>query len=452
MNQTRLTRSAKVTIEIADGAEALAKGHETARCLWNFVRYCVRLYSRQYRQKFTWLALGKLPWPGKYGLDKAFRDHYLGKQLADRCYSTTIKEFDIAYRGFMTKRARGDKEVRRPRYCEKGRPLYFEVGRNAKPLGAWTYRLTVLGGHIPNRHAVVKLRIGPGIKMKDIKAIRLQPDGSGTVIVYKQARPSPGDRIAAVDLGINNLAVIAFDSGESILYPGGGLLSSDQWYQKRAAKCKPSGWKKGRKLSKPSKRLVQYRVKAGNIRRLAVHNLTRSLIDECVRRKVGTLAIGDLTHIRKDKDFGKRGNVKLHAWPFAEIRRQLEYKGEEAGIEIIAVSERNTSRGCCGCGVINKSNRIHRGLYRCKDCGLVINADLNGAINILAKVSPGVEALGVEAIFPGLPSPAEVTPRIGEVPQIVPTFVAKFDLRNWSIAIQGGCTRAGSMQTATYQQ
>ena len=252
----KLTRAARITVEVLSGGDVLAEGHETARRLWNFIRYCIRLYSGQYRQKFTWLALGKLPWPGKYGLDKAFREHHLGKQLADRCYSTTIREFDTAYRSFMTKRFRGDKQARRPRYCEKGRPLFFEIGRNAKSLGNWTYRLTVLGGHIPNRHAIVKVRIGPGIKMKRVKAIRLQPDGSGTVIHYKIAFPSPGDSFAAVDLGINNLAVIAFDNGESILYSGRGLLARDQWYQKKAAKCKPSGWKKGRKLSRPSKRLI----------------------------------------------------------------------------------------------------------------------------------------------------------------------------------------------------
>ncbi|MHA1746489.1 MAG: zinc ribbon domain-containing protein [Promethearchaeota archaeon] len=38
-----------------------------------------------------------------------------------------------------------------------------------------------------------------------------------------------------------------------------------------------------------------------------------------------------------------------------------------------------------GCGVIKKSNRKHRGLYVCQDCGTVLNADVNASNNILHK-------------------------------------------------------------------
>ena len=48
-----------------------------------------------------------------------------------------------------------------------------------------------------------------------------------------------------------------------------------------------------------------------------------------------------------------------------------------------------TSQTCCMCGTICKSNRVHRGLYVCKQCGAVINADVNGAINILKRYLPG---------------------------------------------------------------
>jgi hypothetical protein len=70
---------------------------------------------------------------------------------------------------------------------------------------------------------------------------------------------------------------------------------------------------------------------------------------------------------------------------------------------------------------------------------VVLNADVNGAFNILNKVSPGVQALGVEAILPGLPSLPDTTGGIGKALQIDPTHVAKFDL-NWSIVMQDGCT------------
>jgi putative transposase len=278
----------------------------------------------------------------------------------------------------------------------------------------------------------------------------VQPDGTGTIVYYDEQKPAPGDGIAGIDIGIINIAAVTFQNGESILYSGKGILSSDQWYQKRAARCKPGHWAKGKKQEGQSRRNKQYRRKAGNTRRLALHNLTRNIIDECVKRKVGIIVVGDLKGIRKDADHGKSGNQRLHAWPFAEIRRQLKYKAEEVNIRIEAVSERNTSKCCHICG--EKGVRNPRGILKCKRCNIAINSDVNGAFNILNKVSPSpaIAGVGVEADFPGLPSPGigdEISShssrfqRIGKVQsfsQIPPTFVAKFDLRNWSI-VQTQC-------------
>jgi len=66
---------------------------------------------------------------------------------------------------------------------------------------------------------------------------------------------------------------------------------------------------------------------------------------------------------------------------------------------VIQVNESYTSQTCSKCGTVDKTNRIHRGLYVCKECGVVINADVNGAINILKKVSPNsCTGIGVGAL------------------------------------------------------
>lgn len=316
------------------------------------------------------------------------------------------------------------------------------MGRNAKPRGEWTYKLTVLGGHIAERYAVIRLRLAPGIKMNQVKLIQLQPDGTGTVVYYIQPLTSVGTGVAGIDLGIVNIAAVAFQSGESILYSGRAILDNDRYYQKRSKACKPSNWSKGKAESRQSVRNAAYRQKAGNTRRLAIHNLTRNIIDECVKRGVKTIVIGDLKGILEDKDFGKQGNQKLHAWPFNEIRRQITYKAQEVSIEVIAVSERNTSKCCHVCGQVGK--REPRGILSCKTCGIAINSDVNGAFNILNKVSPvpAYAGVGVEADLPSLPSLSAVTKGIGKaqsLPQIEPCFVARFDLRNWAI-VQTRCT------------
>lgn len=443
----RLTRSAKVTFTILEGQDILDTGHETARHLWNFTRHCAVSYNwkiRRQRNHWPWDVYKHLmpKYPGKFEMQKILKDFWAAQELSDRCFSYTIKEFDIAMRSWFSN-LKTNPKARPPRYIEKPRQLTFEAGRNAKPLGDWMCRLTVLGGHIPDRHAIVKVHIQPGIKMKDIKLIRIRPDRTGTVVYYTQQTEQPGDGITGIDLGIINLACVAFQDGDSILYSGKAILDSDRYYQKRAAKCKPSGWNgNGHQQSRQSKRNKSYRRKAGNSRNLAIHNVTRNIIDECVRRNIGTIVIGDLKGIRYNKDFGKAGNQKLYAWAFAEVLRQIQYKAEEVDIEVILVNERNTSKTCHVCGIIGK--RVERGNFICPDCQIEINADVNGAFNILNKVSPApaYAGVGVGGVLPAPPSLAEPAQGTGKVRlvQISPTFIVKLDLRNWSI-VQTRCDR-----------
>lgn len=500
-----LTRSAKVTFTIIDGNDILEEGHEVARHLWNFTWWCTVGHNRKLaRQRGHRSLAGRLPkYPGNFTMQKELKDYWAAVKLSDRCFSYTVKEFDANMRSWFSN-LKSNPDARPPRYSRNPRQLTFEVGRNAKHLGDWQFRLTVLGGSIPERHAVVKMHIRPGVKVKQIKLIRVRPDGTGTVVYYVPEIETPDNNLAGIDLGINNIAAVAFSNGESILYKGGAILDSDRYYHKCAKHCKPGGWHRGMKQDRKSEREKSYKRKGGNTRRLAIHNLTRSIVNECVKRGVGTIVTGNLKGIRKDKDHGKAGNQKLHAWPFAEILRQITYKAEEVGIGVIVVSERYTSKTCHLCGAIGK--RVERGLFVCRDCGVEINADVNGAFNILnrgyphmvdteaktrermekyqeelatiedekklkrmekrvmslqddlddiaiwlSKVSPApaYAGVGVGADLPGPPSLAEATPGTGKaqrLSQISPTFVAKFDLRNWSI-VQTHCNRQKSEQS-----
>jgi putative transposase len=97
----------------------------------------------------------------------------------------------------------------------------------------------------------------------------------------------------------------------------------------------------------------------------------------------------DLTDIRDGKNWGDRGNQQLYKWPFDKIIKMLMYKARLKGIGVVKEPEDYASQTCCMCGTRRKSNRVHRGLYICGQCGAVINADVNGAINILKRYLPG---------------------------------------------------------------
>ena len=193
----------------------------------------------------------------------------------------------------------------------------------------------------------------------------------------------PTTKRASIDLGICNLATCVVESASAALvYSGRAVLSDWRYWTKRIASCE-SELKKtnGRDSSRGLSRLYRTRK-----RRLdhAVESMLRDLFDRLETHSVTDLVVGDLKHIRDNADHGSVGNQKLHNfWPFAQIRRRIRELGEEYGIRVHFRSERGTSKHCSMCGQTHKNGRMHRGLYRCERTGLTVNADVNGAYNIL---------------------------------------------------------------------
>jgi putative transposase len=70
---------------------------------------------------------------------------------------------------------------------------------------------------------------------------------------------------------------------------------------------------------------------------------------------------------------------------WGEFRRQLAYKRAWNGGTLLAVPPQNTSRTCPACGHVAKDNRLTQAQFRCVDCGYENNADVVGAINVLAR-------------------------------------------------------------------
>ena len=71
----------------------------------------------------------------------------------------------------------------------------------------------------------------------------------------------------------------------------------------------------------------------------------------------------------------------LGSWSPSELQRFIEYKAEDLGKEVIYVDPKFTSQKCSKCGYVRKDNR-HGSLFKCKNCGFELNADLNASRNI----------------------------------------------------------------------
>jgi len=226
------------------------------------------------------------------------------------------------------------------------------------------------------------------------------------VFEISESQPVLNDGVMAVDLGIIKNAVTVDTAGRSRIYSGGQILAIQHYFNKEKAKLQSVLQKQfpKRHLSRALRILQDKQNKQIN---QSLHTYSKAIVNDCLNHHIRTLVVGDIKDIRKDKNFGSVGNQKLHSWSFSKFTQQLEYKCVRVGIRFVRVNEAYTSQTCSVCGIVKKSNRKHRGLYVCKSCGSILNADVNGASNILKKYLRDFlsKSIGVVA----MPSVARIT-------------------------------------------
>lgn len=133
-----------------------------------------------------------------------------------------------------------------------------------------------------------------------------------------------------------------------------------------------------------------------------MHRASRWIINYCIAFEVDTIVIG------KNKKWKQENRMKNFIQiPYEKLINQIKYKAEEKGIKVVLVEESYTSKA----SFLDKDKmskgefsgeRIQRGLYRSSD-GTLINADVNGAGNIIRKVFPnafdGIEGVGLHPVI-----------------------------------------------------
>jgi len=130
---------------------------------------------------------------------------------------------------------------------------------------------------------------------------------------------------------------------------------------------------------KTSRKLEKLYKKRSLLLKNAREGLAREIVETLYDKGVGELYIGYPKGITQDK--GNERNTNF--WNYLSIIKQIKNVAEEYKIKVKLVDEENTSKKCSLCGKIHENGRIKRDLFKCPHTGKVINADLNGAINIL---------------------------------------------------------------------
>jgi len=111
-----------------------------------------------------------------------------------------------------------------------------------------------------------------------------------------------------------------------------------------------------------------------------VHAITRQIVEKA-KATNAIIAVGDSQDIRRNRK-GRSFNRRLSSQPFYLFKRLLTYKAAWAGIRVLTVPEAYTSQTCHRCGM--RGHRVS-GRFSCQNCGLIIDADVNGAWNIAKR-------------------------------------------------------------------
>ncbi len=115
-----------------------------------------------------------------------------------------------------------------------------------------------------------------------------------------------------------------------------------------------------------------------------LHKISNEIVDLALTSN-STIVVGDLKGIRKSaKGKGRNFNRIVSNMPYYELSQMIEYKANWNGISVVKIPEAYTSKTCSKCGSLN-TTRNNQTNFKCRDCNYQVNADFNGAKNILKR-------------------------------------------------------------------
>ena len=232
-----------------------------------------------------------------------------------------------------------------------------------------------------------------GDNLKSVHQVRLLPNCRNikVEIVYeKEIEQADVDKAkyASIDLGLDNLATMVTSEGCTI-YSGKYLKSYNNHFNKTLSHLQSIKDMQG--IKRTTRRITRMYDKRDRYFEDAFQKISRQIVDTLVRNHIGTLVVGYNAGWKQNSDMGNKNNQKFVQMPFARLAGYLRYKCEMIGIKFIMHEESYTSK-CDALALepIGKhetylGRRVKRGLFR-SSTGKMVNADQNGALNILRKV------------------------------------------------------------------
>jgi putative transposase len=349
--------------------------------LWKLAEECARLYNEvNFERRQAYINYKRIKWYPKH-LYKKYAP-VIGSATAQQI----INKNNEAWKSFLAlKRLKSEgklpehvKKVSMPRYWKKyGRRELRIVIRND------CYEIDDEHIYLPKGirlkyKGILKWKGKPG--RLEIVYDEVEKMWRGFMTVKVEKPPIRGGyKPLYIDLGVVNLATIWFEGLKQPIAFKGRTILSDWWYWTRKIAKEQSRLAKINKVKTSKKLRRLYRMRQRRFKH-AANAMIKAIVENAHHLKISKIVLGRLKGIRDNSHNCKTNAMINNFWSFNYIVRRFKEKAEEYGIEVVEVSEYRTSSRCPFCH--SKGTRRHRGLFYCRKCGMAMNADVVGALNI----------------------------------------------------------------------
>ena len=327
------------------------------------------------------------------------------KKLNSNMAQQILKEVDGSFKSFfgllkLAKNGQYDnKRIKLPKYLAKDGFTTLVIGFVRLKDGML---IIPYSNSFRKTHEEIAIKLSPVLKGKKIKEIRIIPRQHSryfeiqyTYEVEEVQRELNKENGLGIDLGIDNLCTCVTNNGETFIIDGRKLKSINQYYNKINAKLQSI--KDKQKIERTTLRQKRIARRRNNRIEDYLSKAARIIINYCLNNDIGKLVLGYNEDFQRNSNIGSINNQNFVNIPYGKLRDKLIYLCKLYGIEFKLQEESYTSKASFFDGdeipIYDKENpqeyifsgkRIKRGLYQTKK-GKLINADCNGALNILRK-------------------------------------------------------------------
>jgi putative transposase len=389
----KLSQAYRFALDPAPGQEAALRSHAgAARFAWNWaLAKCKARYEAEGKW-YSAIDLHKL-WNGAKKADLGLT--WWGEN--SKCaYQEAFRDLDRALRDFLRSR-KGERKGRRlgfPRFKKRGKCRdSFRFSTGALRCAGTTVTLPKLGTirtHESTRKLSRRLENGTARILSATVSRTAQRWFVSFAVEIERAVPEhharPGS-VIGVDLGIKTLLTGADNTGNVLAIDGPKALRVSMRRLRHASRAHSRKAKGSANRRKSAARLARVHARVASVRADAIHKATTDLA-----RQHETIVAEDLNVA------GMLRNRRLARATadagFGQAVRMLGYKTAWNGGQLVRAARfYPSSKTCSGCGAVKAKLALSERTYVCTACGLVLDRDVNAAVNLLKLAASGAESI-----------------------------------------------------------